>query len=346
MAATTENKGLTTVVNEFPHKIENVPDKENELIKKDFQGYLSGVVRVQPGGYFFQKIYEDYALKLYTFPLRTTDVFVASYPKCGTTWTQEMVWLLIHNMDYDGAKVALDTRFPFLEADHVLDPDVFKLPGICEKLSCAPPQPGDRLVLANNLPNPRTIKTHMPFSLLPPKLLDTCKVIYVARNPRDVVVSYYHHHRMWATHGYTGDFKKFFDYFINEQLMWSPFWSHIKEAWEMRHHTNLLLLTYDELKADLPAAITKVASFLGKNVSSDNMKSLTTHLHIDSMRNNPAVNSVEDAAAGLLDLKEGGFVRKGKPGGWVEYFDDEMNKKFDLWIKEKGCGLQTHFNWK
>merc|ERR1719319_171183 len=52
----------------------------------------------------------------------------------------------------------------------------------------------DSVEFAANLPSPRVIKSHLPFEFLPPKLLDTCKVIYVGRNPKDTCVSYYHHH--------------------------------------------------------------------------------------------------------------------------------------------------------
>lgn len=34
------------------------------------------------------------------------------------------------------------------------------------------------------LPSPRFIKSHLPLSCLPPNLLDECKVVYVARNPK------------------------------------------------------------------------------------------------------------------------------------------------------------------
>lgn len=37
---------------------------------------------------------------------------------------------------------------------------------------------------------PRVFKTHLPLSMLPPKLLDTCRVVVVARNPNDSVVSW------------------------------------------------------------------------------------------------------------------------------------------------------------
>lgn len=63
---------------------------------------------------------------------------------------------------------------------------------------------------------PRFIKTHLPFSLLSPKLLEVgCKVIYVARNPKDVAVSFFHLNRLIKTQGYSGDFDKYWDYFEN-----------------------------------------------------------------------------------------------------------------------------------
>ena len=33
----------------------------------------------------------------------------------GTTWTQEMVWLILNDCDFQGAKKTLNIRSPFLE---------------------------------------------------------------------------------------------------------------------------------------------------------------------------------------------------------------------------------------
>ena len=51
----------------------------------------------------------------------------------------------------------------------------------------------------------RFVKSHLPLSMNNPRLLDTCKVVYVARNPKDVCVSFYNHNRLMATHGFTGN---------------------------------------------------------------------------------------------------------------------------------------------
>lgn len=60
---------------------------------------------------------------------------------------------------------------------------------------------------------PRFIKTHLPMSLLNPKLLDTAKVVYVARDPRDVAVSSYHCAKLYKVIRFPGGFKEFWNLF-------------------------------------------------------------------------------------------------------------------------------------
>lgn len=67
------------------------------------------------------------------------------------------------------------------------------------------------------LPSPRFFKTHLPFSLLPPTLLDVTRVVYVARDPRDVAVSLFHFKRIMKSSNYNGDFKQSWKRFINDQ---------------------------------------------------------------------------------------------------------------------------------
>lgn len=44
------------------------------------------------------------------------DIWVLSFPKCGTTWTTEMVWLINNIMDFEQARtIDANNRFPFLE---------------------------------------------------------------------------------------------------------------------------------------------------------------------------------------------------------------------------------------
>ena len=61
----------------------------------------------------------------------------------------------------------------------------------------------------DSMPSPRIIKTHYPFELLPPNLLDTCKVIFVSRNIKDACVSYFHHIRHIKFFDFHSDFPTF-----------------------------------------------------------------------------------------------------------------------------------------
>ena len=54
--------------------------------------------------------------KIKNMEIFENDVWVVTYPKCGTTWTQEMAWMIGHNLDYETSlNTRLDDRFPFLE---------------------------------------------------------------------------------------------------------------------------------------------------------------------------------------------------------------------------------------
>jgi hypothetical protein len=52
-------------------------------------------------------------------------------------------------------------------------------------------------------------------------------VVYVARNPKDVLVSYFHYHRLIHFHQFTGDLESFADYFMSDKgmaLLLCPVW--------------------------------------------------------------------------------------------------------------------------
>lgn len=55
--------------------------------------------------------------KIREFKVRVDDVFLCGNAKSGTTWAQEMVWLINNNLDYEAAKAKhlLYERFRLLE---------------------------------------------------------------------------------------------------------------------------------------------------------------------------------------------------------------------------------------
>ncbi|CAK1581654.1 unnamed protein product [Parnassius mnemosyne] len=324
--------------NNFPLELKDVEPETAKLLMKYFTGEHTGFVRVGPKGYFLPHKYKLEASNIYNMEVRPSDIFVDSYPRSGTTWTQELVWMVANDLDYETSyAIPLTERYQFLEFSVFFHPVMKKRFYMenCDSarklklLELVSKPATEQLAL---MPSPRFIKTHLPLSLLPPTLLDTAKVVYVARDPRDVAVSFYHLNRSMRTQGYVDDFKNYWNFFINDLHHWTPYFEHLKESWEKRHHPNMLFLFYEELSKDLPTAIRRVADFLGKTYTTEQIDKLCDHLNIDNFKNNKSVNYDLMRELGILISNEQSFIRKGKAGGWRDYFDEEMTIQADKWM--------------
>ncbi|XP_037932007.1 luciferin sulfotransferase-like [Teleopsis dalmanni] len=334
---------------EFPFEIETVESNLNSELLEYFHGEKTGFVQVGPEKYFFPNKYKNEAKEYYNFEARSDDVWIATFPRSGTTWTQEMIWLIANNLDFDAAKSQLLTeRFPFFEFPLFVHPEI-KSKLIEENANDADnlkfieliSRPGYQSLSEIEIGKRRFIKTHFPFSLLPPSVLEKkCKIIYVTRDPKDVAVSYYHLNRLYRTQGYVGDFSRYWSYFERGLNPWLPYHSHIKEALAHSHLPNVLMLKYEDMLKDLSATITKLASFLDCNLTTEGSENLINHLNITNFRKNSAVNGHEMEAIGILNKGEASFVRTGGSGVQKEYTDNpEILKKANNWLERQQIDL-------
>ncbi|RVE44425.1 hypothetical protein evm_010902 [Chilo suppressalis] len=323
---------------DYSYEIKRLDPEEHTEVFKLFNGeagVIEDYVRVGPKGYWFPLGFAELAPKIYNMEVRTDDVWVMSFPKSGTTWIQELVWQVENNFDYAKAEnISLMERFTFIEgamlfigkkAQTVLQRNE-KAKGFLDLLSMSFDQ------VMSSMPSPRFFKSHLPLSLLPPALLDFCRVVHVARDPRDVAVSFYHHYQFFISTGFTGIFKQFWNLFIDNKIDWTPYFENVKESWRMRDHPNMLFLFYEDALRDLPSTVKSVAAFLGKAVTEEQVSRLCDHLAFDNFKKNKSVNF--EVFRGMdLTSKEGTFMRKGKAGGWREYFDEEMLQQAQRWME-------------
>ncbi|CAH0718740.1 unnamed protein product, partial [Brenthis ino] len=323
---------------EFPYEIQDVePELAEELMKHSTE--KTGFVRVGPKGYFFPTKFKEFAPSLYNMEVREDDIFVVTFPRSGTTWTQELVWLLQNNLDFEKAiNTSLPTRFPFVEHTMLIHPEFEKrmyekYKDDKEKLEIAVAIHQSGIKKVADMPSPRFIKSHLPLSLLPPYLLDKTKVVYVTRDPRDVVVSLHHFYRSNTIVGAPDDFKEFWKYFIKGQVYFAPILEHVKEAWNMRHHPNMLFIFYEELLQDLPAMIQKIASFLGKHYTEAQVEQLCDYVSFDKFKRNQAVNLSMISKVEIFN-DPNSFMRKGVAGDWINYFDQQMKEETTKWLED------------
>lgn len=232
------------------------------------------------------------------------DIFVCTYPKCGTTWVQYIVWLLVRQRPI-GPEESLTSLFPHLE------------------------EVGAQAIAA--MAEPRLIKTHLPLDMTPFDAMG--RYVVTARNPFDCAVSFYHHTRGFPRHYdfADGDFDTFFECFLAGEVDFGDYFDHLVPWVEVASDANVLLLTYEGLKQDTFAGIRQIAGFLGgsaERAAGDDafLEWVAGESGIRSMRRNQQRWSSERPP----DLP---FVRKGIVGDWRDAFSSPQARalaaKFD-----------------
>ena len=147
-----------------------------------------------------------------------------------------MVWQIVNKVDTEKArKIPLWVRSPFIEMEGLFrekeektrEEESFRIH--CQENGIEGYEAMIETVkYAALAPSPRVIKSHLPIDMLPPKLLDTCKVIFVGRNPKDVCVSFYHHHILLSEFKMTGTFLDFATMFLQGTLAYGSYWTMLK----------------------------------------------------------------------------------------------------------------------
>ncbi|XP_062980822.1 amine sulfotransferase-like [Elgaria multicarinata webbii] len=263
----------------------------------------------------------EYIEALEDFEIRDSDVFLVTYPKSGTIWTQQILSLIYHEGHRDGTEnIDLIDRVPWLEyninhMDYV------------------------------NRASPRLFATHLPYYLVPKGLRSgRTKVIYVARNPKDVCVSLYYFSKFSVKLEEIEDFNSFMERFLAGKLVASSWLDHI-EGWSAhRDDFNILFLTYEEMKKDLKSAILKICNFLGKRLTDKVVDAIVDKASMANMRVDRRTN-YKQMSPELLDFSKGSFLRKGIIGDWKNLMTVAQSERFDCVFKERMEKLPFKFCW-
>lgn len=246
------------------------------------------------------------------FEPRPDDVYVATYPRSGTTWMQLMLHLLARP-PAEGGEVE------FAHIDEVC-------PWFERSLATGRLRPED----LQRLPSPRIFKTHLPRQWLPAR----GRFVVIVRDPADVLVSYHALYRAYL--GYTGTLDEFVGRFVDGDVQYGSYWTHVR-GWQ-RHagQGDVLVVRYEALRADPTAELRRVARFAGLP---DDDASIAAAVEGASLPRMKAMEERFDHATSLL-LERGvtprSFIGKGQVGRGARALTEQQRARLQAGEGRRG----------
>jgi sulfotransferase len=173
-----------------------------------------------------------------------------------------------------------------------------------------------------------------------------CKRVYVVRNPKDVAVSFYHHHRSHKLLGqYQGTWDDFLECFLNGHVVYGSWFDHTLGWWANIQESagNVLVLHYEDMQQDLATHIRRLGTFLGRHLSPQAVAAIADYASFESMSVNPFTNREGNP---MMDFSIARFLRKGVVGDWRNHFTAEQDVRFKAVWEQKmgGTALYQHFS--
>ncbi|KAI1714698.1 sulfotransferase domain-containing protein [Ditylenchus destructor] len=251
------------------------------------------------------------------------DIVIASYPKSGTTWMAELISCMVFEGDTETvSKIPQEERVP------------------CRLF------PRGQSIEVKEKPNRRKVCfTHLPMELLPKSVIEgKCRLIYVARNPKDNAVSFYHFHRMSRFLGRQTNlsWNDFFALHITGSLYCGSWFEHVLGYWNFaKNNDKVLFVKFEDMKQGLANEISTIAAFLDLSLNEEQTAKIVRHCTFDSMKDNKMANR----DVWMLDQKISKFMRKGQVGDWKNYFTFAQSAAFAEVYEQKmsDSGLSFDF---
>uniref|UniRef100_A0A0E0KPE2 Sulfotransferase n=1 Tax=Oryza punctata TaxID=4537 RepID=A0A0E0KPE2_ORYPU len=261
------------------------------------------------------------------FRPRPSDVLLASYPKSGTTWMKALVF-------------AIMSRKVYPLRDHPL----LRLnPHDCVVQLLGAYATGKEAVV-EALPSPRIMASHMPFSTLPASVVDAnsgCKIVYVWRDPKDVLVSLWHYYsKLRPEEAHLSEFHDLYESFCRGDTVFGPWWDNVlgyfRASVEMP--TRVLFLRYEDMLEDTASNVVAIADFLGCPFSAEEERAgvVDAIVKLCSFEELKNLDTNMSGSNGLLlKLPSSSYFRKGVAGDWMDHMTREMADRIDTIVQAK-----------
>ena len=173
---------------------------------------------------------------------------------------------------------------------------------------------------------PSVLGSHLNYDLLKDYVVkQKVKTIHIRRDPRDVLVSFFNFYRMNIFFGpFEGSWDDFYDLYKNKELLCGDIIDHMNAWCKEKQHSNILYISYEDMKDDLKSVIAKIATFCDVEVTEEQINCIAENSSFEKMNDNYSVNGQLANEKGIFDFTKAKFMRKGIVGDWKEYFNEQQ----------------------
>ncbi|XP_070546643.1 sulfotransferase 2A1-like [Ptychodera flava] len=290
------------------------------------------------GCYFPNCVYNRETVKsnpMDQWDIRPDDVVVVTYMKSGTFWMLNLLSSL-----YTDLNLLLPATNKVVRLDQFYE-DADEVPGSYGKHAIAMRES------LHEMPSPRLLFCHLPFQLFPRAWQDgekKCKIIYLARNPKDVCVSYYHYMQGIPWAGMDLNWDEWVRAFVDGKVWYGSWLDHVLGWRRFGLKENVLHVTFEDMKKDSKSVLAKVADFLNRPKSDEELDDVVKKCSFASMSQGVEfyrlISSTADENSFVSSVRH---VRKGQVGDWKNHFLVSQNEYFDQHITGNAEKDGMHF---
>ncbi|TVU10397.1 hypothetical protein EJB05_43923, partial [Eragrostis curvula] len=248
------------------------------------------------------------------FEPRPTDVFLASFPKSGTTWLKALSFATLNRVKY-----------PPLDSDHPL---------------------------RNHNPHDCVRSIEVEFSLVNDinSLREEfeSRIVYICRDPKDALVSSWFFTKKAApaigVDAQSHTFQEAFELFCEGRSMACPQWKHVLQYWEesVKSPNKVLFLRYEEMLLDPKSNLKKLANFMGCGFTQEEDDKGVTDAIVELCSLNKLKKmEVNKDGSNKVNVRNESYFRNGVAGDWRNHMTPEMAMRLDKIVEDalQGSGF-------